>query len=261
MVARAVPAADVAEDAAAARALGEVGRRPDVVEPAPLVGRPPVGRPVGPPGIEPPRRQVCPRHVDEAAAPLHRGERRDLDRACARRSSGACVVPDIVLARRDVEVADEDRPLRRAPPRTSRAVLRGRRACARTSGSRPDRAGRRPPARRRCGSPSPTADGPTRGARLPACRNRDAARSRAAGATGSPRRCSPSRRGRRHAGSRARGPRRAAGVSTGALVSCRQSKSGSSSRRKRSTRPARKRSELMFQVAIRRVMVPVRARR
>ena len=53
VVAGALPAADVAGDAAAAGAFGEVGGGPDVVEAAALVGGVPVGGAVGPPGIEP----------------------------------------------------------------------------------------------------------------------------------------------------------------------------------------------------------------
>jgi hypothetical protein len=49
--------------------------------------------------------------VDPAAGRLRRAERRDLDRRVRDDLQERLVVPDVVLARGDVEIADEDRPL------------------------------------------------------------------------------------------------------------------------------------------------------
>ena len=95
------------------RRLGDVGARPDMVEPAAAVGGLPVAGAVAPPAVElalgnVPARDVAPAaRLDHLVQPLH------LLRRVADDVEKLPVRPDVVLERGDVEIADENAARRR----------------------------------------------------------------------------------------------------------------------------------------------------
>ena len=95
------------EDLGAIRAGGDVGGRPDVVEPAALVGGVPVLGAIAPPGIELlVVRDVLAHQVDPADGRREQGvERLGLDRGVADHIEQLLVAPHVVLVRGDVEIA------------------------------------------------------------------------------------------------------------------------------------------------------------
>jgi hypothetical protein len=88
--------------------IRDVGRGPDVIEPAPLVGGVPVLRAVGPPAIEQPVGNIGAGDIDPTARLLRVAQMLHLDRRVADHLQKLLVRPDVILARGDVQVADKD---------------------------------------------------------------------------------------------------------------------------------------------------------
>ena len=99
-------------------AVGERVRCPDVVEPAAAVGiAPVVHRPITPPRVELFRLRREHAHGVDPAAGIARGvELFAFDRRMRDHLQHLLVAPDVVLERRDVEVADQNRALRSFRP-------------------------------------------------------------------------------------------------------------------------------------------------
>src|SRR5579872_3712050 len=116
MIRGALPAARVAQYVHALDGRAEVVADPDMVEPPPLIGFRPVRRAVAPPGIELVRiRYELAQRVDPFAGGMRPRELLDLDRRVADDREELLVAPDVVLQRRDVEIAHQNRPPRRDP--------------------------------------------------------------------------------------------------------------------------------------------------
>ena len=77
-----------------------------MIQPAPLVGGIPVARPVGPPRIELPVGNIGAGHVHPLAGLLRSAQMLDLDGCVADDLEQLLVRPDIILAGRDVQIAD-----------------------------------------------------------------------------------------------------------------------------------------------------------
>src|SRR3984893_3856019 len=97
--------------------VGECWRNPDMIEAAALVRGLPIGRAVAPPGVELGRLGHAHAHgVDPATGLLHADELLALDRRMRDDARQLLVAPDIVLERRHIEIADQDRALLRPRP-------------------------------------------------------------------------------------------------------------------------------------------------
>ena len=220
----------------------------------PLSAACPVRGAVGPPGIERTVGRVGPGHVDPAAGSLGGGEGRDLDGRVRDHLQEPLVVPDVVLARRDVEVADEDRALgrdRREPGAELGEEVElvgelrvqprvGQVAAGRDVEVVHDRARRQP--RRDVARVAAGAE-----VAMPDLLERQAGEDGDAvvGLLAADDDMAVAERARSPSSGKA---------STGVLVSWRQSTSGCSSRSRRSIAASRWRTELMFQVQMRTVM-------
>jgi len=121
VVRRTQPAARMLEDAHAGEPVCKRRRNPDVVEPAALVRRLPIGRAVAPPSIELRwLRRVHAHGVDPAARVLNGDELLAFERCVRDDAQHLLMTPDIVLERRDIEIADQNHAV---------AVATQRRAC------------------------------------------------------------------------------------------------------------------------------------
>mmetsp|Transcript_124 Transcript_124/g.387 ORF Transcript_124/g.387 Transcript_124/m.387 type:complete len:248 (+) Transcript_124:399-1142(+) len=89
----------------------DIARRPDMIQPTPLVRCTPILGPVGPPGIEQPIGNIRTRHVHPATGLLRSGQMLHLDRRVAHDLQQLLVAPDVILAGGNVQVAHQDRPL------------------------------------------------------------------------------------------------------------------------------------------------------
>ena len=106
------------DDAVALHRLDQIGRDPDMVEPAALVRYRPVARAIAPPGVEPLRRRIeLPADIDPAMRVLQRLQPLDLDRGVADGVDQLLVAPHVRFERGDVEIAQDDRaPVQPARP-------------------------------------------------------------------------------------------------------------------------------------------------
>ncbi|CDX46437.1 hypothetical protein MPLDJ20_90013 [Mesorhizobium plurifarium] len=110
MVGRLFPAARRLQDLVAFESRHQVGGGPDMVEAAAAVRRFPVLRAIAPPSVELLLGgHVEPHQVDPASGLAHRLEICRLDRRVADDVEQLLVRPDVMLLRRDVQVADQDR--------------------------------------------------------------------------------------------------------------------------------------------------------
>ncbi|MPL60763.1 hypothetical protein SDC9_06325 [bioreactor metagenome] len=105
------PAPRRAQDPAAMRRVRDVGRRPDVIEPAPLVGRVPVLGAIAPPRIKQPLGNVLPGHVDPAPGVARLRQMFDLNGRVRDDLQKRLVAPNVILARGDVQIAHQNRLL------------------------------------------------------------------------------------------------------------------------------------------------------
>ena len=109
MIGRPFPSPRIARDREIADAVAERLRHPDVIEPAAAIRQRPVGGAIAPPGIDLLRLgNARAGDVDPVAARLHREQLFAFDRRVRDDVEQLLVRPDVVLVRRDVEVADED---------------------------------------------------------------------------------------------------------------------------------------------------------
>ena len=109
-----LPAAGVAQNPHPFDRVAERRADPDVVEAPSLVGLRPIRRAIAPPSVE---LLIVGHEFAQRVDPGSRGlgplQFVDLDRRVADNAEKRLVAPDVVLERRDVEIADQDRPLRR----------------------------------------------------------------------------------------------------------------------------------------------------
>ena len=108
MVRGLLPPAQLAQDTAAVGGVRYVGRGPDMVQPAALVGGVPVRAAIGPPAVKRPHGNVLPGHIDPAARGLRGPKMLHLHRRMADDLQQRLVVPDIILARGDVQIAHQN---------------------------------------------------------------------------------------------------------------------------------------------------------
>ena len=120
VVGRALPAAGVAQNAHPFDRVREHRTDPDVVETPSLVDLRPIRRAIAPPSVE---LLIVGHELAQGVEPRSRGlgpfQFVDLDWRVAHDAEKRLVAPDVVLKRRDVEIADQDRGSR------PRLVLRG----------------------------------------------------------------------------------------------------------------------------------------